>query len=114
MGVANEAVQMMLLGDAAEHADVGVLVWNAERRYVACNRKACALLGVTRDQLLEKPVGATNRSAEAQEAIAALLAHVPAAGGTKLGETDLGWIVFPTTLAGLEHVIGIFWDASVL
>jgi PAS domain-containing protein len=114
MGATNDAVQMMLLGDAAEHAEVGVLVWNAERRYVAANAKACALLGVERDQLLNQPVGATNRSAEAQQAIEAILRHVPARGRMPAGEVELEWLVFPTTLAGLDHVVGLFWDASSL
>ena len=60
----NDPVQVMLLGDGAEHAEIGVIVWNAERRYVAANPKACELVGTTREQLLASTVGSTNRSPE--------------------------------------------------
>jgi PAS domain S-box-containing protein len=107
----NEPVQMMLLGDAAEHAEAAIIVWNAERRYVAVNDKACELLGVTREELLDRPVGSTNRSPEAQSAIDAVLEHAPAKGTIAVQGAEVEWVVFPTTIAGLEHVVGIFWPA---
>ncbi len=110
----NEPVQMMLLGEAVEHASVGVVVWNAERRYVACNAKACALFGVSREQLLEQPVGANNRTTEAQEAIDSILGHAPSRGVTEVRGVDLEWVVFPTVLAGLQHVVGLMWEKTAL
>jgi PAS domain-containing protein len=110
----NEPVQMMLLGESIENAAVGVVVWNAERRYVACNAKACALFGVTREQLLEQPVGATNRTAEAQTAIDSILHHVPSRGVTEVRGVELEWVVFPTELAGLQHVVGLMWERTAL
>jgi PAS domain S-box-containing protein len=115
----NEPVQMMLLGDAAEHAAVGIVVWNAERRYVAANPCACKLLGTTREALLDAPVGTMNRSEEAQAAIASLVANVPAQGTTPFTRSDgsaieLAWIVFPSTIAGLEHIVGFMWDKTTL
>jgi PAS domain-containing protein len=112
VSASNQAVQVTLLGDAAEHAEVGVLVWNADRRYVAANPRAAELVGTTRDRLLDQPVGSTNRSPEAQEAIEAVIRHVPARGSMRLGDRDIDWVVFPTTVAGLEHVIGLFWEAE--
>ena len=105
---------MMLLGDAAEHSSIGVLVWNADRRYVAVNPRAAELVGTTREALLEQPVGTTNRSQEAQDLIEDILRHVPSSGSIEVGERQLDWVVFPTTVAGLEHVIGLFWDRSDL
>ena len=107
----NEPVQMMLLGDAAEHAGVAMIVWNAERRYVAVNHQACELIGVERERLLAQPVGSTNRSPEAKQAIDGILMHVPAQGRITVRGTELDWVVFPTTVAGLEHVVGLFWPA---
>src|SRR2546423_13991740 len=103
-GLEFEAVQQTLLGDAADHARIGVLVWNAERRYVAANPCACELLGTTREQLLSSRVGQTNPSPEAQAAIEAVLAKVPASGEIRVerpdgSAVDLAWIVFATTLA---------------
>jgi PAS domain S-box-containing protein len=110
----NESVQIMLLGDAVEHADAGVLVWNAERRYVAVNTKACELLGVSREQLLDRPVGTTNQSEEAQSVIAQVLERAPAQGTTTVGDRELRWVVFPTKVAGLDHIVGFMWDATAL
>ena len=104
-------MQMMLLGDAAEHAEVAIVVWNEERRYVAVNDKACELLGVSREQLLESPVGTTNRTPEAQTAIDGALANVPARGTITVRGLELDWLVVPTELAGLAHVLGLFWPA---
>ena len=117
MTVPNEAVQTMLLGDSVEHAEVGVLVWNEDRRYVAANPKACELIGTTREQLLAGAVGSTNRSPEAKAAIDAILEHVPAQGEIAVTRPDgtevmLDWLVFPTAIAGLDHIIGLFWDRA--
>src|SRR4051812_14771483 len=114
-GLALAAVQQTLLGEAADNAEIGGLVWNAERRYVSANPKACSLIGTTREQLLSSQVGETNRSPEAQAAIDAIIAKVPANGGMSVfrpdgSVVDLDWVVFPTTLAGLPHVIGLFWE----
>ena len=119
MGISNEAVQMTLLGDAAEHAEVGVMVWNAERRYVAANRRACELVGTTRDALLAGHVGDTNRSPETQSVIDDILRRAPARGAMTIARPDgssveVEWLVFPTTLAGLPHIVGFLWDRTVL
>ena len=49
---ANTLFQQTLLGDASEHAEIGVMVWNEERRYVAANDAACRMIGVSRSTLL--------------------------------------------------------------
>jgi PAS domain-containing protein len=118
-GLAYAAVQQTLLGEAVDHARVGVIVWNAERRYVAANPAACELVGTTRERLLSSRVGATNRSAEAQSAIDEILAKVPASGRMRVERpdataVDVCWLVYETSLAGLPHVIGLFWDSAVL
>jgi PAS domain S-box-containing protein len=118
-GLSVSAVQQTLLGEAVDHAEIGVIVWNAERRYVSVNPKACDLIGTTREQLLSSQVGETNRSPEAQAAIDDILAKVPARGSMSVTRpdgnvADLEWVVFPTTLAGLPHVIGLYWESAVL
>ena len=119
MGLSNEAVQQTLLGDAAEHADVGILVWNEERRYVAANARACELVGVSREQLLAGRVGGTNRSPETGAVVDEILRHVPSRGGMTIDRpdgtsVDVEWVVFSTSLAGLPHVVGVFWDRTEL
>src|SRR6202012_1159698 len=102
-----------LLGEGAECAGVGVIVWNEERRYVAANPKACQLIGTTREQLLASTVGSTNRSAEARAAIDDIVGHVPAQGSLSVARPDgstveLDWLVFPPPRAGLAHTRGPF------
>jgi len=118
-GLEHEAVQQTLLGDASEHAEVGIVVWNDERRYVAINRKACSILGTTREAMLASHVGETNRSAETAGVIERLLHNVPARGAMTVERADgtsvdVEWIVFPTTAAGLPHYVGYLWEASAL
>jgi PAS domain-containing protein len=76
---------------------------------VAVNDRACELLGVSRSDLLGRPVGQTNRSPEAQAAIDRVLANVPARGSITVRGVELDWLVVRTTVAGLEHVLGLFW-----
>jgi PAS domain-containing protein len=94
-----------------------VLVWTAARRYVAVNSRAAELLGTTREALLDRPVGSTNRSGAAHDTIESVLHDAPARGATPFTradgrETTLQWLVFPTTVAGLDHIVGVMWDAD--
>ena len=116
-GPHHEAVQQTLLGDASEHADVGMMVWNAERRYVAANTKACELIGTPRDKLLAGHVGDSNRSPAVGSVIEEILRKVPARGSTTIergdgSAVDVEWVVFPTRLAGLPHIVGLMWPAA--
>jgi PAS domain S-box-containing protein len=57
--VAYDLIQSTLLGEAAEHAPVGILVADEELRYVAVNLYACELLGYERSELLAPADGKT-------------------------------------------------------
>jgi PAS domain-containing protein len=105
---------MMLLGEATENAEVGVVVWNADRRYVACNTHCCRLLGVDREELLRREVGVTNTNPEARTIVDELIASAPAQGTTTIGDTEVAWVVFPTTIAGLDHIVGVMWDPATV
>ena len=48
---------MTLLGEAVEHAPVGIYVFDDQGRYVAVNVYACELLGYARKELLELRIG---------------------------------------------------------
>ena len=117
MSLTTEVVQQTLLGDASEHAEVGIVVWNDERRYVAINRKACSILGATRDAMLASHVGDTNRSSETGAVVERLLQSVPARGTMNVERADgssveVEWLVFPTSAAGLPHYVGYLWETS--
>ncbi len=52
MSVAKSFVQVGLLGEAVDGAQVAVLVADEEGAYVAANRYACEMLGYSRDELV--------------------------------------------------------------
>ena len=56
MSVANPLIQATLLGEAVENGPVAVFVADENRRYVAVNQAACALVGYDREDLLKKHV----------------------------------------------------------
>ena len=53
MDTPDALIQMGLLGEAVEHAPVGVLVADEDMRYIAVNEFACQMLGYRRDELLK-------------------------------------------------------------
>jgi PAS domain S-box-containing protein len=53
MGVSEPLIQASILGEAVDHGPAPVFVADEEGRYVAVNQAACALLGYTREELLE-------------------------------------------------------------
>jgi len=108
---ADTFLQQTLLGDAAEHAEIGVVVWNEEMRYVAVNEWVAMRLGATREEMLGSRVGDHNPT-EGRSAIEAILEHVPARGQTRIGEGLVDWVVVETRVAGLPHFFGVFWPAS--
>jgi PAS domain-containing protein len=109
---AHTLFQQTLLGDAAEHAEIGILVWNEERRYVAVNTYACKLLGVSREQVLGSQVGDQNPTAAAREAIESALHELPAFGRTPLANgITVDWITVASDVAGLPHIVGLMWEA---
>ena len=52
MSVSNSFVQLGLLGEAVDGAEVAVLVADENGEYVAANRYACELLGYSREELV--------------------------------------------------------------
>jgi PAS domain S-box-containing protein len=52
VSVAKSFVQLGLLGEAVDGAEVAVLVADEDGVYVAANRYACELLGYTREELV--------------------------------------------------------------
>jgi len=55
--LAEPHIQTELLAEALRSANVGFLVWDEDRRYIAANDAACRILGTTLPELLGQPVG---------------------------------------------------------
>ncbi len=110
---AHTLFQQTLLGDAAEHAQLGILVWNEERRYIAVNRYACKILGTTREELLGSQVGDHNPTAAGRAAIETVLAELSATGRTSLPSgITVEWMTVASDVAGLPHIVGLMWEAT--
>jgi len=99
--VASMLVQSTLLGEMLENARVGALAVD-EGRCVAADAYLCELLGYAREELIgadvsELPIAGFRESGDLD---------VIAKGGRLL---ELSYRVVPTTLAGMDILIGLFW-----
>ena len=52
-----EIVQVTLLGDAWERAEIGAIVFNDARRYLAANPAYCTLTGYSREEITDLRAG---------------------------------------------------------
>ena len=52
-----DVVLASLLGEGAEHAEIGLFIYDDDGKYVAINRFGADLLGYDRDELLAHDVG---------------------------------------------------------
>ena len=109
-----DVVQLALIGEAmAETSDVAVFVWNDDRRYVAANHAACALAGLTLDELLELRVGDLTPE-RAAPLLEALREGLPATGESTIvrsdgSEVEIAWLTFRTKVAGLPYMASVCW-----
>jgi PAS domain S-box-containing protein len=112
----HDLVQETLLGEAIEHAPVGVIVLDEEGRYLAANRLACTLSGYTRDELLH---GGAQALAFEPDRVPATMALMQAgdlqAGVAELKRKDgeplrCEFRVGATRSGGLPYFILVFWE----
>jgi PAS domain-containing protein len=106
--LAQPEIQAALISEALLSANVGFLVWDENRRYIAANAAACDILGTTLDELLGQQVGGhTTTGAEAlDEALAAGFstgrAVVERFDGR--GPIDIFYATFTTKTAGMPFM----------
>jgi PAS domain S-box-containing protein len=117
VSAADALIQSNLLGEAVENAALAVFVCDDDNRYVAVNRRACELLGYTREELLALRMN--DVFAAPEEALAhyqEVQAHLRHSGEHVLLRKDGGLVPMrycagETTIAGLSFYVGVGWLA---
>ena len=108
-------VQATLLAEAVQTAEVGFLVWDDDRHYIAANAAACTLLGCTLEELLGSVVG--ERTIEGQELVDDVLRGRGGRGRVTFERFDGGratveYLTFATRTAGMPHMASVIWAAD--
>jgi PAS domain S-box-containing protein len=103
VSAADPLIQASLLGEAVDNGPLPVFVADEDRRYVAVNRRACELVGYSREELLALRVDdlAENRPGSQQ-----LLENGAAEGSIELRRKD-GTLVTFAYRAGGAMVAGM-------
>ena len=113
--LASQEVQATLLAEAIEGAEVGFLVWDDDRHYIAANPRACALLGCTLEQLLGSTVG--ERTLEGEDVVSNVVREHGGRGRVTVERWDgepvtLDYVTFATRTAGLPYMASLIWKAD--
>ena len=108
-------VQATLLAEAVQTAEVGFLVWDDDRHYIAANAAACTLLGCTLDELLGSVVG--ERTIEGQDVVDDVVRGRGGRGRVTFERFDGGratveYLTFATRTAGMPHMASVIWAAE--
>jgi PAS domain S-box-containing protein len=108
-------VQATLLADAVQGAEVGIVVWDDDRHYIAANQRACALLGCTLEQLLGSTVG--DRTVGGDEIVTDVVRGQGGRGRVTVERWDgeeivLEYLTFATRTAGLPYMASVIWEAD--
>jgi PAS domain S-box-containing protein len=109
-------VQATLLAEAVQTAEVGVLVWDDDRHYVAANATACTILGCTLEELLGSTVG--ERTVEGQGIVDEVVRGRGGRGRVTFerfdggGQVTVEYLTFATRTAGMPHMASVIWPAE--
>ena len=108
-------VQATLLSEAIQTAEVGFLVWDDDRHYIAANAAACSLLGCTLEQLLGSVVG--ERTEQGEELVQRVVRGQGGRGRVAFerfdgGQAELEYLTFSTRTAGLPYMASVIWPAE--
>jgi PAS domain-containing protein len=114
--LARPEIQAELISEALASANVGFLVWDEHRRYVAANAAACEILGTTLEEVLGRQVGA--ETLEGVEAIDEALAAGFASGKAVVqrfdgrGPVEVFYATFTTKTAGMPFMATVIAPLS--
>lgn len=105
-------LQATLLGDGAEHAEVGIFVFDEDGNYIAANEHGAHLLGLSRAELLTHRAGDFTVGNPPPDDI---LPSSRRESAQMIQRSDGRWIpaafvVVPTRVSGLSFRISIVWQ----
>ena len=108
-------VQATLLAEAVQTGEVGFVVWDDDRHYIAANAAACSLLGCTLEQLLGSVVG--ERTVEGEELVERVGRGHGGHGRVAFerfdgGRAEIEYLTFSTKTAGLPYMASVIWPAA--
>jgi PAS domain S-box-containing protein len=110
-----DIVQLTLLGDAWENAEVGAVVFDTERRYLAANPAYCALTGYSREEITELQAGHNlHLDTMSQAEFIDRITHLDHVGQIEIIRKDgtplpVSYLVVPTEVSELPYYIGLVW-----
>ena len=115
--VANQLVQMSLVGEAIDIGPVAVFLADDDRRYLAVNQYACELLGYTREELLELSVLDVAVHPNADVDFQEMLANGFRAGTARLrhkdgSELEIAYRATETTVGSLRLYVSACWPTQ--
>jgi PAS domain-containing protein len=114
--LANAEIQAQLIAEALLAAEVGFIVWDEDRRYIAANEAACRMLGTTLEDLLGRRVGDRTAGGDAvvDEAVRTqqLSGRLTAERFDGSGPIELNYTTFVTRTAGMPFMASVIWPAD--
>ena len=113
--LSSQEVQATLLAEAIDGAEVGFLLWDDDRHYIAANPRACSLLRCTLEQLLGSTVG--ERTVEGEDVVSSVVRDHGGRGRVTAQRWDgepitLEYVTFATRTAGLPYMASLIWRAG--
>jgi PAS domain S-box-containing protein len=107
-----DGVHEALIGKAGECADLGISIYDDDGNFVALNRKAEALLGLPRDDLIARDVasftdGGIDRTVLRRPEIREGVRLVQRGDGSSI---PVAFVVSPTRIANLDFFISVWWE----
>lgn len=109
-----DIVLATLLGDGAEHAEIGLFIYDDDGKYVAMNRYGADLLGYDRGELLEHDVGDFTAGGIDRDVLLRLERRegarvVERKDGSK---TTVAFVVTPTQVGSLWFYLAVVWELT--
>ena len=107
-----DIVLATLLGDGAEHAEIGLFIYDDDGKYVAINRHGAELLGYDRSELLAHDVGDFTAGGIDRD----VLLRLERREGVRIVERKDGskktvaFVVTPTQVGSLWFYLAVVWE----